>query len=97
MSRAVSWAERTVRGDEARLRNLRVLTEEVGLLLSELAEMDEKERLGAHGHQRQLRSVLDRMTDEVGPLGEDPARKQERIERMVRETMTPNGSSHDPS
>lgn len=91
MNRATPWAEKTVRGDEGRLRNLRVLAEEVELLLSELGEMDEERRLEAHGHQRQLRSVLDRMMDEVGPLGEDPARKQERIEQMLRERMTTNG------
>lgn len=91
MNRATPWAEKTVRGDEGRLRNLRVLAEELELLLSELGEMDEERRQQAHGHQRQLRRVLGRMMDEVGPLGEDPARKQERIERIVRENLSENG------
>lgn len=89
----MSWADRTVRGSDDRLRNLRVLHRELGLILEELTTMDEAERLAAHTHHEHLHVLVDRMAEEAGPTGEDPQRTQERIARAVRDTVTRKGAT----
>lgn len=88
---ATAWDRRTVRGSDDRLRNLRVLHRELGLILEELTTMDEAERLGAHDHQRHAVHLLEKMKNEVGPTGPDPARRQERLRDWLREQSRNGG------
>jgi len=84
------WDSRTIRGDPARLRNLQEAVRELRLVLDELEEMTEAERLQAHLHHRHVHNLLDRMADLAGPMGEDPIERERRRDRKIRPLIKGN-------
>lgn len=80
-------APANVRENPARLRNLRVLYEELGLVLEELTEMSDEDRAGAHGHEEHLEGLLDRMRRELGQVGPSRAQVARRRQERIAETL----------
>lgn len=82
----------TIRENDDRLRNVRGLAEELGLVLEELAEMEEETREAAVGHHRHALRLMERMREEAGELGLPPHVREDRRQKRIREIIKSKGS-----
>lgn len=78
----------TIRENDDRLRNVRVLTEELGLVLEELAEMEKETREAAVDHHRHALRLMERMREEAGELGLPPHIREDRRQKRIREILS---------
>ena len=85
------YSPSTIRENDDRLRNVRDMAAELGLVLEELAEMEEETREAAVGHHRHALRLMERMREEAGEIGLPPHVREDRRAKRLAEIIKSNG------